>query len=151
MKQVGKNGVITVKDGKTLHDELELIKGMKFDRGFISPYFINSPKGTLEQELCPLGSYLTLEKLVHFSIASDLQLPCSHHLPPPCAGSKVEFENPLLLLSEKKISTMQQILPVLELANTQRKPLVIVAEDVDGEALTTLVINRCIPLVLKIT
>ena len=46
MKKVGKNGVITVKDGKTLHDELDIIEGMKFDRGFISPYFINSPKGT---------------------------------------------------------------------------------------------------------
>ncbi len=57
-------------------------------------------------------------------------------------GSKVEFENALLLFCEKKVSSMQSILPVLELANTQRRPLVIVAEDVDGEALTTLVINR---------
>lgn len=57
-------------------------------------------------------------------------------------GGKVEFENALLLFCEKKVSSMQSILPVLELANTQRRPLVIVAEDVDGEALTTLVINR---------
>lgn len=101
MKTVGKNGVITVKDGKTLHDELETIEGTKFDRGFISPYFINTNK-----------------------------------------GSRVEFEDALLLFCEKKISSIQQILPALELANAQRKPLLIIAEDIDGEALTTLVINR---------
>jgi len=101
MKKVGKEGVITVKDGKTLNDELEVIEGMKFDRGYISPYFINTSK-----------------------------------------GAKVEFNDCLLLLSEKKISSVQSIIPALELANAQRKPLVIIAEDVDGEALTTLVVNR---------
>uniref|UniRef100_A0A915EBK3 Heat shock protein 60 n=1 Tax=Ditylenchus dipsaci TaxID=166011 RepID=A0A915EBK3_9BILA len=101
MKKVGNKGVITVKDGKTLQDELELIEGLKFDRGYISPYFINSAK-----------------------------------------GAKVEFEKCLLLLSEKKISQIQDIVPALELANKYRKPLVIIAEDVDGEALTTLVLNR---------
>ncbi|KAI6197728.1 hypothetical protein M3Y94_01259700 [Aphelenchoides besseyi] len=101
MKKVGNKGVITVKDGKTLHDELELIEGMKFDRGYISPYFINSSK-----------------------------------------GAKVEFEKAFLLLSEKKISQVQDIVPALELANKHRRPLVILAEDVDGEALTTLVLNR---------
>jgi chaperonin GroEL len=101
MKTVGKNGVITVKDGKTLHDELETIEGTKFDRGFISPYFINTNK-----------------------------------------GSRVEFEDAFVLFSEKKISSIQQVLPALELANAQRKPLLIIAEDIDGEALTTLVINR---------
>lgn len=101
MKKVGKDGVITVKDGKTLVDELEVIEGMKFDRGYISPYFINSSK-----------------------------------------GAKVEFQDALLLLSEKKISTVQSIIPALELANQQRKPLVIIAEDLDGEALSTLVVNR---------
>ncbi|XP_017893677.1 heat shock protein 60A-like [Ceratina calcarata] len=101
MKKVGKEGVITVKDGKTLHDELEVIEGMKFDRGYISPYFINSSK-----------------------------------------GAKVEFQDALLLFSEKKISSVQSIIPALELANSQRKPLVIIAEDVDGEALSTLVVNR---------
>jgi chaperonin GroEL len=101
MKRVGKDGVITVKDGKTLIDELEVIEGMKFDRGYISPYFINSSK-----------------------------------------GAKVEFQDALLLLSEKKISTVQSIIPALELANQQRKPLVIIAEDLDGEALSTLVVNR---------
>lgn len=101
MKRVGRDGVITVKDGKTLSDELEVIEGMKFDRGYISPYFINTSK-----------------------------------------GAKVEFQDALLLLSEKKISSVQSIIPALELANAQRRPLVIVAEDVDGEALSTLVLNR---------
>ncbi|PAV62220.1 hypothetical protein WR25_00799 [Diploscapter pachys] len=101
MKKVGTKGVITVKDGKTLNDELELIEGMKFDRGYISPYFINTTK-----------------------------------------GAKVEFEKALVLMSEKKISQVQDIVPALELANKYRRPLVIIAEDVDGEALTTLVLNR---------
>lgn len=59
-----------------------------------------------------------------------------------CPGSRVEFENAFILFSEKKISNIQQVIPALELANVQRKPLLIVAEDIDGEALTTLVINR---------
>nr|QWV59568.1 heat shock protein 60 [Lasioderma serricorne] len=101
MKRVGKDGVITVKDGKTLNDELEVIEGMKFDRGYISPYFVNTTK-----------------------------------------GAKVEYQDALILLSEKKISSVQSIVPALELANSQRKPLIIIAEDVDGEALTTLVVNR---------
>ncbi|BFF93527.1 60 kDa heat shock protein homolog 2 mitochondrial [Drosophila madeirensis] len=101
IKKVGRDGVITVKDGKTLNDELEVIEGMKFDRGYISPYFINSTK-----------------------------------------GAKVEFQDALLLFSEKKLKTTQSILPALELANAQRKPLVIIAEDVEGEALSTLVLNR---------
>lgn len=101
MKKVGNEGVITVKDGKTLNDELEIIEGMKFDRGYISPYFVNTTK-----------------------------------------GAKVEYQDALLLLSEKKISSVQTIVPALELANSQRKPLIIIAEDVDGEALTTLVVNR---------
>uniref|UniRef100_A0A8C9RNL2 60 kDa heat shock protein, mitochondrial n=1 Tax=Scleropages formosus TaxID=113540 RepID=A0A8C9RNL2_SCLFO len=101
MKKVGRRGVITVKDGKTLHDELEVIEGMKFDRGYISPYFINTSK-----------------------------------------GQKCEFQDAYLLLSEKKISSVQSIVPALELANQHCKPLVIVAEDVDGEALSALVLNR---------
>lgn len=101
MKKVGLDGVITVKDGKTLLDELEVIEGMKFDRGYISPYFINSTK-----------------------------------------GSKCEFQDCLVLLSEKKISSVQSLIPALELANSQRRPLLIIAEDIDGEALTTLVLNR---------
>lgn len=101
MEKVGKDGVITVKDGKTLSDELEVIEGLKFDRGYISPYFITSPK-----------------------------------------GAKCEFENCLVLISEKKISAVQPLIPALEMANAQRKPLLIIAEDVEGEALTTLVLNR---------
>ncbi|CAF4606033.1 unnamed protein product [Rotaria sp. Silwood1] len=101
MKKVGKNGVITVKDGKTLLDELEIIEGMKFDRGYISPYFINTTK-----------------------------------------GAKCEYQDAFLLLSEKKLSSVQELIPALELANSQRKPLLIIAEDIDGEALTTLVLNR---------
>lgn len=101
MSTVGKEGVITVKDGKTLYDEMDIIKGMKLDRGYISPYFINTTK-----------------------------------------GAKVEYQETFLLVSEKKISSVQQLLPALELANNARKPLLIIADDIDGEALTTLVINR---------
>lgn len=101
MEKVGKDGVITVKDGKTVNDELEVIEGMKFDRGYISPYFINTAK-----------------------------------------GQKVEYQNVLLLLCQSKISNVQEIVPALEMANQQKRPLLIIAEDVDGEALTALVINR---------
>merc|ERR1719431_275466 len=101
MGKVGKEGVITVKDGKTLWDEMDIIEGMKFDRGYISPYFINQAK-----------------------------------------GAKVEYNDALVLFSEKKIPNIQSIIPALELANQQKKPLLIIAEDIDGEALSTLVINR---------
>lgn len=101
MNRVGKNGVITVKDGKTLEDELEIIEGMTFDRGFISPYFINSTK-----------------------------------------RPKVEYTNALVLFCEKKIFNATQILPALEIANTQKKPLIIIAEELDGEPLPVLVVNK---------
>ncbi|KAH0508574.1 60 kDa heat shock protein, mitochondrial [Microtus ochrogaster] len=101
MKKMGRKGVITAKDGKTLNDELEIIEGMKFDKGYISPYFINTSK-----------------------------------------GQKCEFQDAYVLLSEKKISSVQSIVPALEIANAHQKPLVIIAEDVDGEALSTLVLNR---------
>ncbi|KAG6449933.1 hypothetical protein O3G_MSEX006338 [Manduca sexta] len=101
MNKVGKNGVITVKEGKTLEDELEIIEGMKFERGYISPYFINSSK-----------------------------------------GPRVEYNNALILYSEKKIFTAQQIVPALEIANSQKKPLIIVAEDIEGEPLSMLVVNK---------
>lgn len=101
MKKVGKHGVITVKDGKTLEDELEIIEGLKFDRGYISPYFMNVQK-----------------------------------------GAKCEFQDALILFSEKKISNVQTLVPALELANQLRKPLLIVSEDVESEALTMLVLNR---------
>ncbi|EGV61969.1 chaperonin [Yamadazyma tenuis] len=101
MEKVGKEGVITVKEGKTLEDELEVTEGMRFDRGFISPYFITDTK-----------------------------------------SGKVEFENPLVLLSEKKISSIQDILPSLELSNQHRRPLLILAEDIDGEALAACILNK---------
>merc|ERR1719471_2543859 len=101
MKKVGKEGVITVKDGKTLHDELDVIEGMKFDRGFISPYFINTAK-----------------------------------------GAKVEYQDAFVLFNEGKITSIQSIIPALEMSNQAKRPLIIVAEDIDGEALTTLVVNR---------
>merc|ERR1719305_1150483 len=101
MAKVGREGVITVKDGKTLQDEMDIIEGMKFDRGYISPFFVNSSK-----------------------------------------GGKVEYNDALVLFSEKKISSIQSVIPALELANQAKRPLVIVAEDIDGEALSTLVINR---------
>src|SRR6201992_4048739 len=101
MEKVGKEGVITVKEGKTIEDELEITEGMKFDRGFISPYFITDIK-----------------------------------------AQKVEFEKPLILLSEKKISLHQDILPSLETAAQSRRPLLIVAEDIDGEALAACILNK---------
>ncbi|EPQ64594.1 Bgt-5470 [Blumeria graminis f. sp. tritici] len=101
MEKVGKEGVITVKEGKTMEDELEVIEGMKFDRGFVSPYFITDAK-----------------------------------------SQKVEFEKPLILLSEKKISAVQDIIPALEASTQLRRPLVIIAEDIDGEALAVCILNK---------
>nr|DAC76702.1 TPA_inf: glomalin [Rhizophagus clarus] len=101
MEKVGKEGVITVKEGKTIEDELEITEGMRFDRGYISPYFITDTK-----------------------------------------TQKVEFEKPLILLSEKKISILQDILPALETSSSQRRPLLIVAEDIDGEALAACILNK---------
>lgn len=101
MEKVGKEGVITIREGRTLEDQLEVTEGMRFDRGYISPYFITDAK-----------------------------------------SSKVEFEKPLILLSEKKISSIQEILPALELSNQSRKPLLIIAEDIDGEALAACILNK---------
>jgi chaperonin GroEL len=101
MEKVGKEGVITVKEGKTTEDELEVTEGMKFDRGYISPYFITDAK-----------------------------------------AQKVEFEKPLILLSEKKISALQDIVPALEASQQLRRPLVIIAEDIDGEALAVCILNK---------
>lgn len=101
MKKVGKDGVITVEDGKSYEDELEVVEGLKFDRGFISPYFITDQK----KACC-------------------------------------EYEQPFVLLHDKKISNMQDIIPVLEFVLQAGRPLIIVAEDIDGEALAALVINR---------
>lgn len=101
MEKVGKEGVITVKEGKTIEDDLEITEGMRFDRGFISPYFITDVK-----------------------------------------TGKVEFERPLLLLSEKKISQLQDVIPALEISNKLRRPLLIIAEDIDGEALAACILNK---------
>ncbi|CAE6482494.1 unnamed protein product, partial [Rhizoctonia solani] len=104
MEKVGKEGVITVKEGKTIDDEIEITEGkpsMRFDRGYISPYFITDVK-----------------------------------------TQKTEFEKPLVLLSEKKISALQDILPALEIAAQSRRPLLIIAEDVDGEALAACILNK---------
>ncbi|KAK5088239.1 chaperonin [Lithohypha guttulata] len=101
MEKVGKEGVITVKEGKTIEDELEVTEGMRFDRGFLSPYFITDTK-----------------------------------------SQKIEFEKPLILLSEKKISAVQDIIPALEASTQLRRPLVIIAEDVDGEALAVCILNK---------
>ena len=101
MDKVGKEGVITVEDGKGLDNELELVEGMQFDRGYISPYFINNP---------------------------DKQVSI--------------LEDPYILLHDKKVSSIRDLLPLLEQVAKAGKPLVIVAEDVDGEALATLVVNN---------
>src|SRR5213596_3110762 len=101
MDKVGKEGVITVEDGKGLENELELVEGMQFDRGYISPYFINN---------------------------ADKQV--------------AVLEDPYILLHDKKISNIRDLLPVLEQVAKSGKPLLIIAEDVDGEALATLVVNN---------
>ena len=101
MEKVGKEGVITVEDGKGLENELELVEGMQFDRGYISPYFINNP---------------------------DKQVAI--------------LEDPYILLHDKKISNIRDLLPLLEQVAKSGKPLLIIAEDVDGEALATLVVNN---------
>ena len=101
MQKVGNEGVITVEEAKSLHTELEVVEGMQFDRGYLSPYFITNA-----------------EKMV-----SDL-------------------ENPYILLHEKKLSNLQAMLPVLEAVVQSSRPLLIIAEDVEGEALATLVVNK---------
>src|SRR5215467_4314430 len=101
MDKVGKEGVITVEDGKSLESELEIVEGMQFDRGYLSPYFINNA----EKQIAVL-------------------------------------ESPFVLLHDKKISNIRDLLPVLEQVAKAGRPLLIVAEDVDGEALATLVVNN---------
>ncbi|QLA18463.1 chaperonin GroEL [Desulfolutivibrio sulfoxidireducens] len=101
MNKVGKEGVITVEEAKGLETTLEVVEGMQFDRGYLSPYFVTDP-----------------EKMV------------------------CELDEPLILINEKKISSMKDLLPVLEQVAKMSKPLLIVAEDVEGEALATLVVNK---------
>lgn len=101
MERVGKEGVITVQDGKTMNNELDVVEGMRFDRGYISPYFVTDNKAQI-----------------------------------------VEFEKPLILLVDKKISSLQSIIPLLESVVRSQRPLLIIAEDVESEALATLVVNK---------
>ena len=101
MKRVGNEGVITVEEAKSLETELEVVEGMQFDRGYISPYFITNA-----------------EKM------------------------RVEMEDPYVLICEKKLSGLQELLPLLEVVVQAGKPLVIIAEDIEGEALATLVVNK---------
>jgi chaperonin GroEL len=101
MEKVGKDGVITVEEAKTLETSLEVVEGMQFDRGYLSPYFVTDPE-----------------------------------------RMEVVLENPHILIYEKKISSMKDLLPILEQVAKQGRPLLIIAEDVEGEALATLVVNK---------
>ena len=101
MEKVGKDGVITIEESKTAETTLDVVEGMQFDRGYLSPYFVNNA-----------------EKM------------------------EVAFDNPNILITDKKISNMKELLPILEKAVQTSKPLMIIAEDVEGEALTTLVVNK---------
>ena len=101
MQKVGNEGVITVEEAKSLETELEVVEGMQFDRGYLSPYFITNP-----------------DKMV------------------------AELEDPYILLHEKKLSNLQAMLPILEATVQSGRPLLIIAEDVEGEALATLVVNK---------
>ena len=101
MEKVGRDGVITVEEGQALQDELDVVEGMQFDRGYLSPYFINNQE----------------------------------------AGS-VDLESPFILLVDKKVSNIRELLPTLEAVAKASRPLLIIAEDVEGEALATLVVNN---------
>src|ERR687888_2290455 len=101
MDKVGKDGVITVEESKTMQTELDVVEGMQFDRGYLSPYFVTDPE-----------------------------------------RMEAVLDNPLILIHEKKISSMKDLLPLLEQIAKMSKPLLIIAEDVEGEALATLVVNK---------
>ncbi len=101
MEKVGKDGVITVEEGKTLETSLEVVEGMQFDRGYLSPYFVTDPE-----------------------------------------RMEVVLDNPFILIHEKKIGAMKDLLPLLEMVARASRPLLIVAEDIEGEALATVVVNK---------
>jgi chaperonin GroEL len=101
MERVGKDGVITVEEGKSMDTSLDVVEGMQFDRGYLSPYFVTDPE-----------------------------------------RMEVVLENPVILIHEKRISVMKDLLPLLELVARASRPLLIIADDIDGEALATLVVNR---------
>ena len=102
MDAVGKEGVITVEEGSGLENELDKVVGMQFDRGYLSPYFINNQE-----------------------------------------NMTAELEQPLILLHDKKVSNVRELIPVLEAVAKAGKPLLIIAEDIEGEALATLAVNQC--------
>ena len=101
MDKVGKDGVITVEEAKSMETSLDVVEGMQFDRGYLSPYFVTDPE-----------------------------------------RMEVVLENPVILIHEKKISSMKDLLPVLEQVARLGQPLLIIAEDIEGEALATLVVNK---------
>src|SRR4029079_3280266 len=101
MEKVGKEGVITVEEAKGLEFELDVVEGMQFDRGYLSPYFVTNA-----------------EKMI------------------------VELDNPHIMIHEKKLSSLQAMLPILEAVVQSGRPLLIIAEDIEGEALATLVVNK---------
>jgi len=101
MEKVGRDGVITVQDGKTLVDELEIVEGLRFDRGYISPYFVTNPK-----------------------------------------NQKAELEKPYILFYQGRITSLERLLPILEAVVRTNRPLMIIAEDIEGEALTALIVNK---------
>lgn len=100
-EKVGIHGTITIQEGKTLHHETEFVDGMRFDRGYVSPYFVTDDK-----------------------------------------KQKIEFDNCFILTVEKKLSNIHEILPYLEHSYKQQRPLLIIAEDVESELLTTLIVNK---------
>ena len=101
MEKVGKDGVITVEEAKTIETNLEVVEGMQFDRGYISPYFVTNPE-----------------------------------------NMEAILEDPLILIYDKKISAMKDLLPILEKVAQMGRALLIIAEEVEGEALATLVVNK---------
>ncbi|MFQ5772791.1 MAG: chaperonin GroEL, partial [bacterium] len=101
MEKVGKDGVITVEEAKGTESTLEVVEGMQFDRGYLSPYFVTDPE-----------------------------------------SMEVELEDPLILIHDKKISVMKDLLPILEKVAQMGKPMLVIAEDIEGEALATLVVNK---------
>src|ERR1044071_6135307 len=101
MERVGKDGVITVEESKTIETQLEVVEGMQFDRGYLSPYFVTDPE-----------------------------------------RMEVAFENAYILINEKKISSMKDVVSLLEQISKSGKPLLVIADDIDGEALATLVVNK---------
>src|SRR5579883_2539790 len=101
MERVGKDGVVTVEESKTMQTELDIVEGMQFDRGYLSPYFVTNPD-----------------------------------------RMEAVLDNPAILLHEKKIASMRDLLPILEATAQQARPLLIIAEDVEGDALATLVVNK---------